>query len=602
VSLLKTFTVFCCVLSLAFAGYAQTCPYPIITAELITGIWGEEISWGIINENGTQAAGAFTGFEDNSTYSQELCLEPGCYTVWMADSYGDGWQGAVLSIEDEQGDILCSGQVPTTPGDYAIMSLPIQVECPVTGCTMPDALNYNPEANIDDGTCVQASDNTTLFGHWQADDLPINSLGGSYNDVEGLEVNGVEYAIVGSNMGTHIIDVSTSTLIEVQFLEGAYSSGGVTHRDYHIDGSILFAVCDQGSSTLQIFDLSSLPFSVTTLYDDDEFSITSHNVFVDNDSDLLYLCSNDSPTSSTPVRVLDVHDPTAPSELVELSPWISGCHDIFVENDTAWINSGSAGLFVMHIDASPTMLGHLTGYPFQGGNHSGWWMPEDEIFVMADETHGAPLHVVDASDLSDMEVISTLSSGTDPGCIPHNLMIRDDLVFVSYYHDGLQVFDISDPNNPNLVAWYDTFVQSNYSGYKGAWGVHSALPSGKILITDVSNGLFVIELDPEILELCPGEGTVWNQQTIDTEGYYLAEGVDDNWGSDILWLWTTITEEACPECIWDLDGNGSLGVSDLTIILAAFGCLDTCEIDFNDDSATTISDLLFLLSLFGTDC
>jgi choice-of-anchor B domain-containing protein len=519
----------------------------------------------------------------------------------MEDTYGDGWQGAVLTIQNEAGDTLCSGQVTPNQATSATMSLPLSEDCPVLGCTISDSANYNPEANIDDGTCFQAADNTTLFSHWQVEDLPINSLGGSYNDVEGLKVNGIEYAIVGSNMGTHIIDV-TNEPFEVQFLAGAYSSGSVTHRDYHLDGELLFAVCDQGSSTLQIFDLSQLPNSVITLYDDDEFSITSHNVFVDNGSDLLYLCSNDSPTSSTSVRVLDVHDPTAPVELTELSPWIAGCHDIFVENDTAFINSGSAGFFVMHIDDTPTMLGNLDDYPFLGGNHSGWWLPEDDLYVFADETHGSPLKVTDTSDLTDMQVLSTLSSGTDPSCIPHNLMIRDDLVFVSYYHDGLQVFDISDPESPNLVAWYDTFDQTNYVGFKGAWGVHSALPSGKILITDVSNGLFVIELDPEIMDVCPWEDEVWNDQIIDSSGYYVSEGVNENWGSDILWLSATVTEDACPDCPGDLDGNGSMGVSDLTIILAAFACTSSCEIDFNEDGSTTIADLLYWLSLFGSDC
>ena len=80
-------------------------------------------------------------------------------------------------------------------------------------------------------------------------------------------------------------------------------------------------------------------------------------------------------SNSTALRVLDVSDPTSPFELVNMSPWISNCHDIYVENDSM-DNFGSQGYYVMHIDAMPTMLGNLDDYPVQGGNHSGWWVPE----------------------------------------------------------------------------------------------------------------------------------------------------------------------------------------------------------------------------------
>ena len=555
-----------------------------------------------MNDAGTEAAGPFSDYSNNTSYTYELCLEPGCYIFWMVDSYGDGWQGAILTISNEYDEVLASGYVPASPGDEATMSLPLSEDCPISGCLLEEAFNYNPLATQDDGSCVRQYDNVELLGVWNDSTLPINSFGGSYSDVEGLEVNGVEYAVIGSTMGAHIIDISTSIPLEVAFLEGAAGGNYITHRDYHIDGNLLFAVCDQGSSSLQIFDLSDLPNQVNTLYDSNEFSITSHNVFVDNESDLLYLCSNTSMSNSTALRVLDVSDPTSPFELVNMSPWISNCHDIYVENDTAWINSGSQGYYVMHIDATPTMLGNLDDYPVQGGNHSGWWVPENDIYVFADETHGSPLKVVETSDLTDMQVLSTLSSGTDPNCIPHNLMIRDNLVFVSYYHDGLQVFDISSPSEPNLVAWYDTHLQDSYSGYQGAWGVHSTLPSGKVLISDMKNGLHVLKLTPDESEFCPNESIEWNGLTITDEGYYSIESSDKLWGNDIQWLIANYNESLCPDCPGDLDENGSLGVSDLNIILSEFGCTSSCQSDFNGDGSTTIVDLLFWLSLFGTIC
>jgi hypothetical protein len=65
---------------------------------------------------------------------------------------------------------------------------------------------------------------------------------------------------------------------------------------------------------------------------------------------------------------------------------------------------------------------------------------------------------------------------------------------VSYYHDGVQVYDISDPMNPVNIAYYDTYTQhTNYNGYQGCWGVYPFLPSGIILASDFENGLFVLD-------------------------------------------------------------------------------------------------------------
>lgn len=576
--------------------------YATISADL----YGEELSWEVLDSEGTQAAGPFGNFGEYVTgevSSEAFCLIPECYTVVMYDSYGDGWQGAELTITDSSGVLMGSGSVPTEPGDMFSFDLPLSAECPITGCMNIDAFNYNASANVDDGSCMRRSDNVTLVSTWTDLSLPINGFGGAYNDVEGLEVGGVEYAIVASTLGTHVVELaSNGETVEVSFLPGADGGSFVTHRDYHIDGTLLFAVCDQGASSLQIFDLSELPGTVTTLYDSNEYCINAHNVFVDNDSDLLYLCSNSYTGNNTSVKVLDVSNPSDPVEFTDLSPWVNYCHDIYVENDTAWINSGAAGLFVMHIDETPSVIGTLTDYPFQGGNHSGWWVPEDHVYILADETHGSPLKVIDTSDLSDLQVVSLLSSEVNPESIPHNMMMRDGLVFVSYYHDGLQVFDVSTPEDPKRIAWFDTFIESSHAGYAGAWGVHSALPSGRILISDIKNGLFVLELAAEQTEVCPSVPLEWNGLTIADEGYYSAEVPDDVWGSDIALMVATMNADVCPDCPGDYDQNGTLGVGDLQIILAAMGCSNACDIDLDGDDSTSVTDILGWLSLFGTVC
>jgi hypothetical protein len=101
--------------------------------------------------------------------------------------------------------------------------------------------------------------------------------------------------------------------------------------------------------------------------------------------------------------------------------------------------------------------------------------------------------ICDVSDLTDIQVLTTFNSGVDTNSIPHNVQIKGDLAYMSYYHDGLQVFDISDPANPVKVGYYDTYSPPDHDSYRGAWGVYPFLPSGQILVSDMQFGLFVVK-------------------------------------------------------------------------------------------------------------
>ncbi|MEM1216163.1 MAG: T9SS type A sorting domain-containing protein, partial [Bacteroidota bacterium] len=77
--------------------------------------------------------------------------------------------------------------------------------------------------------------------------------------------------------------------------------------------------------------------------------------------------------------------------------------------------------------------------------------------------------------------------------IPHNQLVACDYLYVSYYYDGLWVYDIADPANPVPVLQYDSSTWPFDNNYRGAWGVYPFLPSGNILLIDMQEGLFVFE-------------------------------------------------------------------------------------------------------------
>ena len=78
----------------------------------------------------------------------------------------------------------------------------------------------------------------------------------------------------------------------------------------------------------------------------------------------------------------------------------------------------------------------------------------------------------------------------------HNLFVKGDYLYLSYYVYGLQILDISDPLNMIKVGHYDTFIEdSNTDMYSGAWGAFPYYNSNKIVISDRSTGLYVVEFE-----------------------------------------------------------------------------------------------------------
>jgi Uncharacterized conserved protein len=112
---------------------------------------------------------------------------------------------------------------------------------------------------------------------------------------------------------------------------------------------------------------------------------------------------------------------------------------------------------------------------------------------MADENWGYDIKVLDISNLSNIDVTTTFNPEIDANSIAHNQIINGDLLYVSSYHDGLQVYNISEPENPTKVASFRTYALDDHDSYRGAWGVYPLLPSGTILVSDMQYGLFVLK-------------------------------------------------------------------------------------------------------------
>jgi choice-of-anchor B domain-containing protein len=323
------------------------------------------------------------------------------------------------------------------------------------------------------------------------------------NDVWGYEQGGVEYALMGTREGTAIYDVSTdpSSPAEVAFVPGPTS----IWRDIKTKGSfalICHDVVDSGESPvgLQIVDLSDLPGSVSLTTYDTTFD-RAHNLFVDGDT--LYVCrdAGGSPTfNSLGLEILDISDPTDP---VLLSRYDSReVHDVYVRDDILYAACEHDGLFFLDVSdkTNPVEIGSKT---YSGQlTHNVWLTNDGKYALTTDEILGGHLRIWDVTDLSDVVQVAEYEAKPDVGIVIHNVFVRGNHAFISYYTEGVVVLDITDPTQPCEIGYYDTYPlvlptpPTNNDVFHGVWGVYPYTTSGRIYASDIEQGLFVLDFVP----------------------------------------------------------------------------------------------------------
>ena len=98
-------------------------------------------------------------------------------------------------------------------------------------------------------------------------------------------------------------------------------------------------------------------------------------------------------------------------------------------------------------------------------------------------------------NVDDLRNPFIVASYQGPGtATDHNGYVKGGFLYVSHYRRGLVVFDASEPEQLREVASFDTFLQpaADSAGTDGAWGVYPLFPSGTVVVSDISNGLFVL--------------------------------------------------------------------------------------------------------------
>ena len=223
-----------------------------------------------------------------------------------------------------------------------------------------------------------------------------------------------------------------------------------------------------------------------------------HNTFIAGE--LAYLVSN-----SSGLQILDISAPGAPFKIGEwaLPPSeenpFPALHDLSVHGDRAYLAYLDSGLRILDISdpRNPVQIGVYT-YP-DAFTHSAEYAGYGDFVFITDEMPGGFMRVVDISDLAHpVEVGHYQSSSrivaTSRELSIHNILVRDDLIYVGNYQDGFRAVDVSDPKNPLEVGSY--LLSESYSAdlwglFNGAWTSFPA--NGLVYVSDVEFGLFILD-------------------------------------------------------------------------------------------------------------
>jgi choice-of-anchor B domain-containing protein len=344
--------------------------------------------------------------------------------------------------------------------------------------------------------------------------IPLDQMDGAVgNDIWGWvdPSTGNEFALVGMANGTAFVDVTDPE--NPVFLGRLPTQTQPSNwRDIKVHRDHAYIVADgAGNHGMQVFDLtrlrgSSTPqsFSPDAVYVD--FG-NAHNLAINEDTGYAYAVGTNSCGGG--LHMIDVSTP--------INPLFAGCHASADTHDTQCVayrgpdpdyqgseicassNEDHVEIADVTNKVGPRSIATVT-YPQLGFVHQGWLTEDHRYLLTGDEldesSFGVPTrtHVFDVSDL-DAPVYAFAYEGPMHS-IDHNLYVLGNRVYEANYTSGLRILEFADLGNRQMteLAYFDTFPTSDATGFDGAWSVYPYLPSGNLLVNDISNGLFVLTL------------------------------------------------------------------------------------------------------------
>jgi WD40 repeat protein len=240
-----------------------------------------------------------------------------------------------------------------------------------------------------------------------------------------------------------------------------------------------------------------------------------------------YLIENYNAVNDKTIKIIDVSNPQNPVLKWNMTPqdsfWVHAAH---IRGNRMYLSGWGGRIEIYDLanlaSAPPQLLGVIQG---SSTNHSSWTSEDGNYLFSCRETENGDLRVYDVRNPAQpllVKSISTIDLGLN-AISPHNPIVKGNFLYISWYQAGVQVFDISDPISPRRVAQYDTHPQSFRplddaqrklletepwdmvcganlqalpTSYEGAWTAFPLLGADKVLVSDLRDGLFVLDARP----------------------------------------------------------------------------------------------------------
>ena len=361
----------------------------------------------------------------------------------------------------------------------------------------------------------------------------------SRNDIgarRGIQVNDLwgwtdpetsrEYALVGRTDGTSFIDLTDPyNPVYLGDLPKTATANQSLWRDIKVYKDHAFIVADgAGAHHMQIFDLRQLrtvqnppvEFKETALY---KGIYSAHNIIINEDTGYAYAVGSDSggETCGGALHMINIQDPADPTFAGCFADTRTGrrgsgaTHDaqcvIYQGPDAEYrgreicLSSNGNALSIADVtDKANPVAVSVAEYPNVAYTHQGWLTEDHRYFYLNDEGDEAS-GLVDATrtlifDLTELdEPVLAGEYKADNNAIDHNLYIQGNLMYQTNYVSGLRIVDITDPEHPSEIGYFDTvpYGKNDNSPVLGAWSNYPFFKSGVIVVTSGREGVFFLK-------------------------------------------------------------------------------------------------------------
>ena len=368
--------------------------------------------------------------------------------------------------------------------------------------------------------------------------LPTHMIGGGrgvgVNDIWGWTDSDTarDYVVVGMRDGTTFVDVTDpSNPMWVGKLPKTDEANTSLWRDVKVEKNFAFIVSDSaGPHGMQVFDMTRLrEFSgepLTFTADSTYRGVDSaHNMVVNPGSDFAFIVGAGGREScGGGLHMINIEDPRNPafagcfSDVSVGMAGTGGTHDAqcvtyagpderYTGHEICFTSNGASALSIADTTDKRNPVTIARGeYPNIAYSHQGWLTSDHRYFYLNDELDefsglvpGTRTLIFDVQELDDPILVGTYE--TDNEATDHNLYIVGDVMYQSNYRSGLRVVDISNPEEPTALGYFDTVPWGSdfgmgdiISGSIGSWSNYPFFESGVVVVASGREGVFVLRV------------------------------------------------------------------------------------------------------------